>query len=141
MKVTKLIREYVEKSVEEAYPLQNIPEFDLVNSRFQEACEIYPQKCEDFCRDLARSLKQEYDIPDDWTFEFRQGINLLNCSTYNSDLSLKNRAHLNEIREKRKKTTDEILLSLELGANREELNRMISSLTAEEDANDQNCKH
>lgn len=136
MKVTKLIREYIEKSVEEAYPLQNIPEFDLVNSRFQEACKIYTQKCEDFCRDLARSLKQEYDIPEDWTFEFRQGINILAYTAYKSDLYLKNNAYLEEIREKRKKTTNEILLSLELGANREELNRMISSLTAEEDVND-----
>lgn len=134
MKVTRLIREYVEKNVSDAYPLNNLKEYDEVIIRVKEAREVYNHKVNEFCKSLISDLKKEYEIPEDWTFKFVDRCTLEE-SGCNAKVSIKNRKHFDGVKEKRRSAIDEILLRLELGANRDELTRMISELCKDSDNN------
>lgn len=134
MKVTRLIREYVEKNVSDAYPLNNLKEYDEVIIRVKEAREVYNHKVNEFCKLLISDLKKEYEIPEDWIFKFVDRCTLEE-SGYDAEVSIKNRKHFDCVKEKRRSAIDEILLRLELGANRDELTRMISELCKDSDNN------
>lgn len=127
MKVTKLIREHVVRSVHKAFPCEPLPEFAAVKVRYEEAKRVYFAEMKRIGIALVAELKETYEIPDDWGFEFCDRV-CLSGSEYSSNLARKNRDHLDEVMRKREAKIDEILLQLELGANREELNKIIFEL-------------
>lgn len=131
MRVTKLIREYVEKTVkampkfkdltpEEVAYKEMVKKVDEFRNRMNEELKIFLNTAiDEFC--------EAEGIPDDVKIE---------PTTYNTIVSnfciaqITAKAHAAEMkrREGCKEAIDEILLSLELGADRKELEEMLTKL-------------
>ena len=128
MKVTKLIREYVEEQVSKVYDTKINP--------YSEQAEIDRQKIKDF-EHYLRQAQQE--LIDQFLIELPL-FNAYNREPTDRKASVSNLSYdysqnmINEMdwkRENIRKKKDkikEIMLALELGANRQELNDMIAKL-------------
>lgn len=129
MKVTKLIREYVEKTVDACYPMPSSEK--LLNeqrSRAKDALTEFNKMVEEYADSILLEIKTKYNIPDDFNFHTMHGINYAEFSSYNTALYRKADADIRERNKLKRQKQDEILLSLELGATKSDLDNMIKQL-------------
>ena len=132
MKVTKLIREYVEKTVDSCYPKPNSE--TLLNeqrSKANDALTEFNKMVEEYADSILPEIKAKYNIPDDFNFHTKHGINHAEFASYNTALYRKADADIRERNKLKQQKKDEILLSLELGANKSDLDNMIKQLMNE----------
>lgn len=139
MRVTKLIREYVENAVDERIPLPAEPEgitalkaeWDELNERLTKMVaaeyaafftahkgECAPYYCDDDFNDLdaiTRYVAKKASV---------------NCGSHSLSFAAKKAYEIERkaVGTKRKETINDILVSLELGANRAELEEMLSKI-------------
>ena len=134
MKVTKLIREYVTEQVSKVYN-------DKVNP-YSEQAELDRQKIEAFREELKNQQREAIEkfASENEVFEegWRGAVNPFKVSTsvpsfhYVVTKAMMDEKKWREENEKAKLSKiREILLALELGANRQELNDMIAELLKE----------
>ena len=130
MRVTKLIREYVEKKVKEAYPKT---EAELIweekNSIIHNAITEANEQVEAFAEKLAIDLNIELGCTDDYKIKPFEGRNWFSTSYYGDCEAF--RACRKAEEERRKKiaeTIEEILISLELGGTRADLDEMLAKV-------------
>ena len=139
MRVTKLIREYVENAVDERIPLPAEPEgisalkaeWDELNERIIKMAvaeyvafftahkgECAPYYCDDDFNDIGSIIC------------YINKNTRVNCGANTLSFAAKKayEAERKAVREKRRETINEILVSLELGANRAELEEMLSKI-------------
>ena len=132
MKVTKLIREYVERTVDSCYPKPNSEK--LLNeqrSRAKDALTEFNKMVEEYADSILSEIKTKYNIPDDFNFHTKHGINYAEFSSYGTALNRKADADIQERNKLKQQKKDEILLSLELGATKSDLDNMIKQLMNE----------
>lgn len=130
MRVTKLIKEYVEKRVKESYP-KTAEEFiweehtNNINKAITEANE----KVFEYAKKLAEELNAKYGFPTD--------SKLTPCNHYNSVSSRYNgdskvyqayRKAKDERQKKIEEKIEEILLTLELGGSKADLDEMLANI-------------
>lgn len=132
MKVTKLIREYVEKTIDACYP-----EPDSVKS-FREQCNKASNALTEmndmiiaYANSILPEIKEKYNVPDDFNLHVRLGINYAEFSSWNTQLKLKADEDKRKTDKAKQQKRDEILLSLELGATKADLDDMIKRLVDE----------
>ncbi len=129
MKVTKLIREYVEKTVDACYPK---PESEkLLNEQRSRANNLlaeFNKIVEEYADSILPEIKAKYNIPDDFNFHTKHGINHAEFSSYDTALYRKADADMRKWNKLKRQKQDEILLSLELGATKSDLDNMIKQL-------------
>lgn len=124
MRVTKRITAHVEKQVNDGLPF-GAPTID---------CE----KAKDLLRNTAAEIEQKVDayvaqlcaeananLPEGFKVT-NSNWNHVNHTWYNAPLVQAAEGHEKEIRQKRKAAVESILLSLELGATKTDLERLIS---------------
>ena len=139
MRVTKLIREYVENAVDEKIPLPAEPdsiaalktEWDELNERITKMVvaeylafftahkgECAPYYCDDDFNDI------------DAISRYINKNTRANCGSNTLSFAVKKayEAERKAVGKKRRETINEILVSLELGANRAELEEMLSKI-------------
>lgn len=129
MKVTKLIREYITEQVSKAYDAKNNPYF--------EQAELDRQKLKAFEEELRNQQRKSIEtfLSENELFGRYDSSKITTISTqipsvsyYLTQAIIDERTWKEEnIRAKRTKIS-EIILALELGANRQELNDMIENL-------------
>ena len=135
MKITKLIREYVEEQVAKVYDSRKNP--------YTEQVEQDKQKIKDFEQELEVQQKEALDkfLAENELFEDNwQGIsrkttmctNTPSVSYYKTRAMLDAKKWQEENSRQKKAKTREIMLALELGANRKELEEMIAKLLEED---------
>lgn len=132
MKVTKLIREYVEKTVDACYPTPNSEK--LLNeqrNKANKALAEFNKMVEEYADSILPEIRTKYNIPDDFNFHTKHGIYHAEFSSYNTALYRKADADMRERNKLKQQKKDEILLSLELGANKSDLDDMIKQLMNE----------
>jgi hypothetical protein len=131
MRVTKLIREYVEKTVkampkfkdltpEEVAYKEMVKKVDEFRNRMNEELKIFLNTAiGEFC--------EAEGIPNDVEIE-PTNYNTIIANFYTAQITAK--AHTAEMKRKNscKEAIDEILLNLELGADRKELDEMLKKL-------------
>ena len=130
MKVTKLIREYVERSVTAlSKKSQEEIDFDIYQDKVNLVDQYVQEQTKEFADKLKADVLARFDLP--------EGA-ITSCITRAVGLS----RHGNEIErkaiaakrlrdQKARDKIDEILLNLELGATRAELDEMIAKLQQE----------
>lgn len=133
MKVTKLIREYVEEQVSIAYDAKVNPYKEQANldrekiKNFQE--ELHLQQ-----KELLNNFLSENKLFDDWG-NHRPITNISTCTPgfhrYYTTAMLNEKQWENENQRLKSAKIREIMINLELGANRQELNDMIAKLMEE----------
>lgn len=132
MKVTKLIREYVEKSVNACYPKPSSVElYAKQRDRTNDALTEMNDMVKAYANSILPEIKAKYNIPDDFNFKVRTGINYIEWSSWDSALGRKADEDSKANEKAKQQKRDEILLSLELGANKSDLDNMIKQLMNE----------
>ena len=130
MRVTRLIREYVERSVKENYP-KSVAElvYEEHRKKTDDAITEANKKVYEYAKALAEELNAKYGFPVD--------SNLRACDHYNSVSSKYN--YDSEIYQAYRKAKDErekaiaekieeILLTLELGGTKADLDEMLKNV-------------
>lgn len=124
MRVTKLIREYVEKNVKAIYE----PKIEAVGEEYQARKEALEEQLDDLVKQADVSARK---IIADAGFEIRYNRDYFIHSyggVYIKKLEDENNAKRNALHAEMREKINDILLNLELGATRAELDEMIKNL-------------
>ena len=129
MRVTKLIREYVEKTITAKMPYgEPTAEYKAACSKMKELQTEVNDKVTEYAKKLCEEA----------TAQLPEGFHIkLYCSypitsdSYNSPLQCAAVSHERAMREKRAEAIESILLELELGATKADLERLIAEAIGE----------
>ena len=128
MRVTKIIREYVEKTI-------------IAKMPYGEPTATYRQHCQSL-NDLTSQLNEKIDayaeellagvgnLPEGFTIK-KTHWSIFESSTWNSPMHTAASAHERKVRENREKAIETILVELELGATKADLERLIAEAIGE----------
>ena len=127
MRVTKIIREYVEKTVTAKMPYgAPMEEFQAANKELNDLCDRLEKQVEDYADELLNGID---NLPEGFTIK-RTNNCIFSASSWNSPMHCASNAHQKEIRNKRAAAIERILLELELGATKADLERLIEEAIA-----------
>ena len=129
MKVTKLIREYVETEVAKAYEKKTPDEvaYEKLSKKIDSFREKVNAEMYFAIEEAIERFREEYNIPEDIKL-FRTNFSLVNVNDCDSVIRKNSDTAKNKRLEERDKKVKDILLNLELGATRAELDEMLSHL-------------
>lgn len=128
MRVTKIIRDYVEKTI-------------IAKMPYGEPTVIYKRHCQSL-EDLTSQLNEKIDayaeellagvgnLPEGFTIK-KTHWSIFESSTWNSPMHTAASAHERKVRENREKAIETILVELELGATKADLERLIAEAIGE----------
>ena len=123
MRVTKIIREYVEKTIKEKMP-------------YGEPTITYKQHCQSL-NDLTSQLNEKINayaeellasvgnLTEGFTIK-KSHWSIFESSSWNSPMHTAASVHERQVRENREKAIENILVELELGATKADLERLIA---------------
>ena len=130
MRVTKLIREYVEKSVKKAIPKSEAElRWEVKSKRLNDALTKASEKIEAYQKQVIAEINREYGFSEEGYCLAETNYSLVHSSNMFDDedyQASKNAA--NDRRQKIAETIEEILVSLELGGTRVELEEMLAKI-------------
>lgn len=129
MKVTKIIREYVETEVAKAYEKKTPEEvaYDKLSKKIASFREKVSAEMYFAIEEAIERFREEHNIPEDIQL-FRTNFSLVNVNDWDSVIRKNSETAKNKRLEERDKKVKDILLNLELGATRAELDEMLSHL-------------
>lgn len=131
MRVTRLIREYVEKTVSAMPKFANFTpeeqEYDALQSKISDFQNSVDTEVDAMVSKAIETFRIAHNIGTDIKLETSCHTKV-SWSIYNSDLANKARASKRKREKARDSAIEEILLNLELGANRNELDEMLKKL-------------
>jgi hypothetical protein len=127
MRVTKIIREYVEKTVTNALPF-GAPrdEYIAADRELNDLCSRLEEQVDTYAKELLASVD---NLPEGFTIK-RTNTCIFSASSWNSPMYYASNAHQKEIRDKRAAAIERILVELELGATKADLERLIEEAIA-----------
>ena len=122
MRVTKIIREYVEKTVTNALPF-GAPREDYIaaDRELNDLCDRLEEQVDAYAKKLLAGIDK---LPEAFTIK-RTNNSILSASSWNSPMHCASNSHQKEIRDKRAAAIERILVELELGATKADLERLI----------------
>lgn len=127
MRVTKIIREYVEKTVTAKMPYgAPMEEYQAANKELNNLCERLEEQVDTYANELLASVN---NLPEGFTIK-RTIYRIFSASSWNSPMQEAANTHQREIRDKRAAAIEQILLELELGATKADLERLIEEAIA-----------
>lgn len=127
MRVTKIIREYVEKTVTAKMPYgAPMEEFQAANKELNDLCDRLEKQVEAYADELLNGID---NLPEGFTIK-RTNNCIFSASSWNSPMHCASNAHQKEVRNKRAAAIERILLELELGATKADLERLIEEAIA-----------
>lgn len=131
MKVTRLIREYVEKNVTAlSKKSQEEIDFDIYKDKVALAEKYIEEQTKEFADKLKADVLARFDLPECAIGYYYTGRALILSRSGNK--IERNAIEAKRLRDqKTRDKIDEILLNLELGATRAELDKMIAELQQE----------
>ena len=127
MRVTKIIREYVEKSVNNALPYgAPMEEYQAANIELNDLCDRLEEQVGAYADELLNGID---NLPEGFTIK-KTNYRIFTTSSWNSPMHEASKAHEREIRDKRAAAIERILVELELGATKADLERLIEEAIA-----------
>ena len=129
MRVTKLIREYVEKTVEAKMPF-GYPDtaYKAASAELQAKRKALNEQVTAYATSLVEAMNS--NLPEGFVLSVACG-DKITSTDYKAPLREESETHRREVREKRKKAIETILLELELGATKADLERLIAQAIGE----------
>lgn len=128
MRVTKIIREYVEKTVTNALPYgAPTEEYKAAQAEMAKLQEEVNKKVVKYAAEVCAEANKQ--LPEGFVIKLHSAYPITQ-SCFNSPLDCTARLHEKEIREKRAAAVEQILLELELGATKADLERLIKEAIA-----------
>ena len=128
MRVTKIIRDYITKTVTARMPYGEPTEtYNRHKTSLHDLTEQLNQKVEAYAEELLTSVG---NLPEGFTIE-RTGWSVFKCATSNSPMHTAASTHERKVRENREKAIEAVLVELELGATKADLERLIAEAIGE----------
>lgn len=129
MRVTKLIREYVETEVSKAYAEKTPKEkkYDCTIKSINDFRENLTDQVKDFINEAIADFCEENDIPADIKI-FKTDNAIISYKDWDSDIRKQSDKARKERLDQRDNKIKDILLNLELGASRAELEEMLKHI-------------
>lgn len=123
MRVTKLIRDYVEKTIETKISYgEPVQAYKRESKALSDLRDQLEEKVDAYAKELLASVS---NLPEGFTIT-RSHNCVFNSSSWNSPMHIASNAEERRIREKRQAAVENILLELELGATKADLERLIA---------------
>ena len=128
MRVTKIIREYVEKTVNSklAYGAPK-EEYETASKKLSDLGTEINEKVEAYAAQLIEEARPS--LPEGFKLKLSSYC-AVNWSSYGSPMYDKSQTHIDEVKKKRAAAIESILLELELGATKADLERLIDEAIA-----------
>lgn len=124
MRVTKIIREYVEKTINEKMPCgEPFKSYRAAVSEMNKLKEEVNKQVIEYAKKLCAEATAK--LPEGFYIKLNT-VYLVTSDSFNSPMNCASRKHEEEIIKKRKKAIDSILVELELGATKADLERLIA---------------
>ena len=128
MRVTKLIREYVEKTITAKMPYgEPTTTYQRESRALSDLRDQLEEQVDAYAKELLASVG---NLPEGFSLT-RSNTCIFNSSTWNSPMHTAASAHERKVRESREKAIESILLELELGATKADLERLITQALSE----------
>lgn len=131
MRVTRLIREYVEETVKAMPKFKDLTpeemEYKTLTSNIADFQNSVDKEVDESVAEAIKNFRMVHNLGEDVKIEVSCHTKVT-WSAYNSDLAGKARKAERERKEARDNAIKEILLNLELGADRKELDEMLKKL-------------
>lgn len=131
MRVTKLIREYVVKKVNESYP-KSVAElvYEEHSKKINDAITEANEKAFEFTKKLAEELNIKYGFPSDSNLQARDHHynSITNKYNYDSEIYQAYCKAKDERQKKIEEKIEEILITLELGGSKADLDEMLANI-------------
>ena len=125
MRVTRLIREYVEKTIKAKLVYgEPTEQFNAARKRLDDAEQEIERKVEAYAKKLIEEASP--GLPEGFKIYLCDTYGYVRSSHYDAPLAKAAAAHEREVREKRNTAIETILLELELGATKADLERLIA---------------
>lgn len=123
MRVTKIIREYVEKTINSKL-VYGAPkeEYEAANKKLNDLGTEINEKVEDYAAQLIAEAQPL--LPEGFKLKLSNYC-AVNWTSYGSPMYDKSQAHIDEVKKKRAAAIESILVELELGATKADLERLI----------------
>lgn len=140
MKVTKIIREYIEEKINAKYApmIQAVKaKYDDANKAYEETKEAVRNSLEQYARDEFRKALAEFYSPEDLEELFNNNSRKVVDFPYRYTVSPKHdKARAEEIdalQKKRDKAIKNVLIGLELGGTKQDLDRLLEEALSDEE--------
>ena len=130
MRVTRLIRDYVAKSVKESYP-KSVAElvYEEHTKKINDAITEANEKVYEYAKALAEELNTKYGFPTDSNLKACDHYNSVSSKyDYDSEIYQAYRKAKDERQKKIEEKIEEILLTLELGGTKADLDEMLKNV-------------
>lgn len=122
MRVTKIIREYVEKTVTNALPFGAPREnYIAADRKLNDLRDRLEEQVDAYAKELLATID---NLPEGFTINRTHNC-IFSASSWNSPMHCASNTHQREIRDKREAAIERILIELELGATKADLERLI----------------
>lgn len=132
MRVTKIIKEYVEKTVSALPKFKNeSPEeikYNEMHSKIEKFKSGVADEVEAFVKEAIERFKEENNIPSDIEIKFQTPYYPISSSMWNSNIKTFADKKRSERATAKHKAIEEILVNLELGGTKAELDEMLKKL-------------
>lgn len=130
MRVTKLIREYVEKTVSEKFktPTNKEVELQKLKDKLSQFANIVDDEVRDFVNQRIADFVEQENIPQDILLKPSGYYVAVKYDTANSEISMASNRARDERIKRKNEAIENILLTLELGGTKADLDRMIAEL-------------
>ena len=123
MRVNKLIREYVEKTITAKMPYgEPVQVYKRESKALADLRDQLEEQIDAYAKELLASVG---DLPEGFTI-IRNNTCVFSSSSWNSPMHIASNAEEKRTREKRQAAVENILLELELGATKADLERLIA---------------
>ena len=123
MRVTKLIREYVEKTITAKMPYgEPVQDYKRESKALSDLRGRLEEQVDAYAKELLASVN---NLPEGFSIT-RNNSPVFNYSSWNSPMHIASNAEEKRTREKRQAAVENILLELELGATKADLERLIA---------------
>lgn len=132
MRVTKTIREYVCRRVNESMNIKSPVEIECEERSKvrKEAREELNAKIESYAKELIDNYNSRFQLKGDEAFYYNEYHSPAQMhDLYNTDLFIRARAARKERAEKIEHSIEDILVALELGACKDDLEKMLRKLS------------
>ena len=128
MRVTKLIREYVEKTIISKMPYgEPTAQYKAAKEHMSTLHENLNEQLRSVAKEMVEAANLE--LPEGFKLSVQCG-NLISMTDYHAPLRDAAAAHEQAVRKKRTEAIESVLLEMELGATKADLNRLIAEAVA-----------
>lgn len=123
MRVTRIIREYVEKTITAKMPYgEPVQDYERESKALSDLRDRLEEQVDAYAKELLASVN---NLPEGFSIT-RNNYHVFDYSSWNSPMHIASNAEEKRTREKRKAAVENILLELELGATKADLERLIA---------------